>query len=117
MALSKIQVGAKKDGARRLKWSDSINTAILGADKKLTALGIKQLKQPNCIWHLVPICDAACVTQSLRDQNGGATPAEQEARISMLEQELHRLRSHVTNTDEVRQELQTVWQKHLLSEL
>ena len=108
MAISKIQVIAKKDEVRRLEWLDSLNTAILGADKKLKALGIDQLKQPNCIWALVPICDAACVSQSLKDQKGGATPAEQEARISMLEQELHRLKSHVTNTVEVRQELQTV---------
>ena len=74
----------------------------------MTALCIDQLKQPNSIWALVPICDVACVTQGLRDQKRGATPAEQEARISMLEQELHRLKSHVTNTVEVRQELQTV---------
>ena len=107
MALSKFQVGAK-DGARRLEWPDSLDTAILGADRKLTALGIQQLQEGNCTWALVTVCDAACVTQGPQDRKGGATSAEQEARICMLEEELHKLKSHVTDTVEVRQELQTV---------
>ena len=70
MAISEVAKGTDDQEGKRLEWPDSLNTAILGADKKLTALGIVQLKQPNSI------CDAACVTQGLRDQKEGATPAE-----------------------------------------
>ena len=52
-----------------LEWPESLNTEILGAEKKLTAEGIAQLKDPYNMWALVPISDAACVTPSLKDQN------------------------------------------------
>ena len=42
---------------------------------------------------LVPICDAACVTPSL-NQKGGATSAEQEARIIKLELESNSTQSN-----------------------
>ena len=88
-----------------MEWPDSLNTAILGAEKKLTAEGIAKLKDPYNMWALVPICDAACVTPNLKDQKEGATHTEQEARFNKHEQELHNLKSYVTNTVEVRQEL------------
>ena len=60
MAISEIIKVADKQEVRRLEWPVSLNTAIFGADKKLTASGIKNLKEPNSKWALVPICDAAC---------------------------------------------------------
>ena len=106
MALGFFQKGG--DGFKKLEWPSSLDSAVLGAEKKLTAEGINKLTESNCTWALVPVCDSACVTEAQGDQRGGATPAERDARICRLEEELHKLKSHVSETIEVRQKLTTV---------
>ena len=74
MAISEVAKGTDDQEGKRLEWPDSLNTAIIGADKKLTTQGIAKLKDPYNMWSLVPICDAACVIPSLKYQKRGAIP-------------------------------------------
>ena len=99
MVIGNIHRGAWKGD---LQWPDTLDSVVLGPNKKLTTEGIKQLIVSKNMWSLVPVCDAACTTDPKCDPRGEATPAERDSRIDKLEAKLLRLNNHVTGTIEVR---------------